>query len=75
MCHLGLRVLMEMSNKQYDNLTSTAASESSGKVTMQKTAVVVHFYYQDLWSEIRDRLLFIDTDFDLFVTVPEDLRR
>lgn len=68
-----------MNSKQHhtdanNSLSATAVPELSSEAVVQKTAVVFHFYYQELWSEVRDRLLFIDVDFDLFVTVPDSLK-
>ncbi len=38
-----------------------------------KLAIVVHLYYPDLWETIKSRLMRIDENFDLFVSVrPED---
>lgn len=54
-------------------LSSEGVSGTGRGTSGQKVAVVVHFYYQELWPEVRDRLLWIDADFDLFVTVPSDL--
>lgn len=37
-----------------------------------KYAVVLHFFYIDLWEEIKIYLQNIPTTFDLFVTIPQD---
>lgn len=36
----------------------------------KKIAVVVHYFYSDIWHEIKDKLLGLTSKFDLFVTVP-----
>lgn len=68
-----------MSSKQHDMddssfLPATVLPKLSDEAVVQKTAIVVHFYYQDLWPEVRDRLLHLDADFDLFITVPFELK-
>jgi lipopolysaccharide biosynthesis protein len=37
------------------------------------TAVVLHLYYPELWDDIRAHLACLDNEFDLFVTIPDDV--
>ncbi|HWR39062.1 MAG TPA: rhamnan synthesis F family protein [Patescibacteria group bacterium] len=49
-------------------------SQSQQKMTPHSVAVVLHMYYPDLWSEIRDYLDNIPEPFDLHVTISEKVR-
>ena len=36
---------------------------------MNKTAIILHLYYTDLWSEFRDALIDLDNKFDLYISL------
>ena len=36
---------------------------------MNKTAIILHLYYTDLWTEFRDKLLNLDNNFDLYISL------
>lgn len=39
----------------------------------KKVAVVVHYFYPEIWKEIKEKLIALPSIFDLFVTVPIDI--
>lgn len=36
---------------------------------MNKTAIILHLYYTDLWCEFKDKLLELDNNFDLYISL------
>lgn len=36
---------------------------------MNKTAIILHLYYTDLWEEFKDKLLELDNNFDLYISL------
>lgn len=36
---------------------------------MNKTAIILHLYYTDLWAEFRDRLLDLENNFDFYISL------
>ena len=39
----------------------------------KKVAIVVHYFYPEIWKEIKEKLTALPSIFDLFVTVPTDI--
>ncbi|MFW9605571.1 MAG: rhamnan synthesis F family protein, partial [Pseudomonas sp.] len=53
------------------NIFITKEAESLEKQS-RKFAIVVHCFYLDIWTEIRELLLKTRINFDLFITTPSD---
>lgn len=49
--------------------------ERKEKLTPANIAVFVHLYYVDLWPEIKNQLLNIFVNFDLYITVSDNLNK
>ncbi|MCE7915905.1 MAG: hypothetical protein DYH15_14880 [Nitrosomonas sp. PRO4] len=41
---------------------------------MHNTAVILHLYYPDLWDEIKSYLLNLEGDFDLYISMPFNVK-
>ncbi|MBI1891023.1 MAG: glycoside hydrolase family 99-like domain-containing protein [Burkholderiales bacterium] len=52
-------------------LTRHPKAETSGKFAAEKIAIVLHLYYTDLWSEIRESLANLPEGFRLFITLDQ----
>ena len=50
----------------------TESAAPSRAIVPRRTAVVVHYFYADVWPELARRLLQLPPVFDVFVTVPPD---
>lgn len=48
-------------------------AEVSQTDPVKKIAVVVHYFYPDIWKEIKEKLTALPPIFDLFVTVPSEI--
>lgn len=67
------------SDGRVDQSGVTALVESKGHPQQEiatrshrkdKVAIVVHYFYAEIWREIKDKLTGLTSQFDLFVTVP-----
>lgn len=63
--------------KKISNRNNYFLKDNSGtaqqKKTEKKVAVVVHYFYPEIWKEIKEKLTALPSIFDLFVTVPIDI--
>lgn len=71
--HLGHNSLLRIAEtlSRYSSDVNKMAFPAYGfkYATEAKLAVVVHLYYPDMWSKIREKLKNIDVPFDLYVSV------